>query len=108
MLRAFKINGFNITTLDAAIGENRGQAIMQFDEDEEVFMSPGTEILVDELDGNACIMSVEDFRVHVLKCISILSKIDPLFGELLDCEDDNCEEHDSFASPIEPGDETKL
>jgi hypothetical protein len=108
MSNVFKIDGFNITPLDISLNENKGQIILQFDENNDVDMSAGTEILVSELDGNICILNVEDFRIHTLKCISILSKIDPLFGDLLNCEDADCEENDSCSAPAESGDKSKL
>jgi hypothetical protein len=83
MVNLFLIDKLNITI----IGKDAdSQVILQLDEDEDTILNPGTDAVVSDLDGNICVMNLMDFRNHVLKSISLLSEVDSLFRDLLDCD----------------------
>jgi len=83
MPKVFMIDGLNLTLVGKDFDS---QVIMQFDEGDNTQLHPGTDSLVEELDGNICVMDAVSFRAHILKGMALLSVVDPLFRELLNCE----------------------
>lgn len=89
MEKTFLINELNLTMVGK---ESDAQVIIQFDESDYISLLPGTSSIVDDLDGNICVMNIDSFRNFVLKGMDLLSNVDPLFRGLLDGDTEDSEE----------------
>lgn len=89
MEKPFLVNELNLTMVGK---ESDAQVIIQFDESDYISLLPGTSSIVDDLDGNICVMNIDSFRNFVLKGMEILSNVDPLFHGLLDGDPEDSEE----------------
>jgi len=93
MANLILVEDINITVIGK---EPDGQIVLQFDPSDNTELNPGTQTVIDDLDGNVCVMDIVSFRKFVLKSMAALANVDPLFSELL-----NCGPSDSADGPLD-------
>lgn len=77
---------------------NDSQILFFLETEKDADVNPGVELILNECKSpNGVVMTFEDFKSFILRSLTVLAEKDKLFKDLLDIEDEECENsHENF------------
>jgi hypothetical protein len=92
--RLHVVNSMNLMSVG---NKEESNVIFQLNEVDAdcVDLHPGIDVVTSDIDSDVYVMSLSDFKEHILRGMAFLSERDSLFSDLLNCDSADVDEEEA-------------